>query len=71
MHVKFEANMNGTSFLALDKNIRPEQFVEILDIPGYVDKIRPDPEWIGLNGLHPKAQFGNYFKKKENKFIRV
>lgn len=69
MHVKFEANMNGTNFLALDKAVRPHEFVEIVDVPGYAGKVKFDPEWIALNGLHPKAQFGNYFKKKKN-FIR-
>ena len=64
MHVKFEANMNGTYFLALDKNIRPEHFVDILDIPGEADKISPDPEWVALNGIHPGAQFRNFFKDK-------
>jgi Lariat debranching enzyme, C-terminal domain len=61
MHVKFAAEYGSTSFLALDKAIRPKEFIEILNIPGEAGLLTPDEEWLRLNRLTPSCQFEQYY----------
>jgi Lariat debranching enzyme, C-terminal domain. len=61
MHVKFNAQYDNTYFLALDKDIRPREFIEILNIPGEPGLLSPDPEWLGITGLLSDDQFYQYY----------
>jgi hypothetical protein len=68
MHVKFQANMEGVRFLALDKAIRPTKFIDIVEIDGVFDNLAPDPEWLAITGLAPDSQFRELHKvRKEQK----
>jgi hypothetical protein len=58
MHVKFWAQYRSTTFLALDKGIRPREFVEILQMPGNTGAITADAEWVALNDFTADTQFG-------------
>ena len=62
MHVKFAAQYENTRFLALDKGIRPHEFIEILKIPGQLGPLTYDEEWVRVSGLYScTSQFGQYF----------
>jgi hypothetical protein len=61
MHVKFHAQLGSTEFLSLDKGIRPRDFVEIMEIPGFAGKIKPDEEWVQICGYQRREQLEAYF----------
>ena len=57
MHVKFWAQTESTRFLALDKYLRPADFIEIIEITGNGGIIGPDPEWSSIANLPESVQF--------------
>ena len=61
MHVKFQAQYGTTRFLALDKGIRPSEFVEILEIPGVPGELQSDPEWLTITNLSQRDQFQQFY----------